>query len=141
MGAYQVMLDQSISLNCGDVYGLPSGRFVRVLEPLANASRGGFVVEVVSVRDMEPVPHGVMVLTAPFFNFYGHLAWTAHAWRQRAIRVAAENEAVRIMREKRVIAAEQDVARALAIDAEFAAKKVAEVAERAKNRAIMRLAA
>jgi hypothetical protein len=137
MSAFQVNLAPNVTVRLGAVYSLPSGRYVRVL----NQAKVGWYVETVDVRDMAALPQGTMELTGHFIWLYGNLCWTAEQWQGRVVRVAAELEAVRLMRERRVIAAEQDIARAKAIDAEYAAKKVAELAERAANRNTMRLAA
>jgi hypothetical protein len=137
MGAYQIDLQAYQQVKLGAVYELPSGLYVQVLEP----AYGGLMVQAVSVRDMQTLAHGLMVLTAAFIYEHGCLCWTARQWAQRKVDVAAEMEAVRTLREKREMAAYLDVDRAKIIDAEFAAKKVAEIAERAANRQIMRLVA
>jgi hypothetical protein len=134
---YQVDISAAQRVKVGGVYELPSGKYVQVL----HAAHGGLMVDVVSVRDMRALDGQRMVLTAEFIDLYGCLCWTARQWARRVADVAAEIEAVRVLREKREMAAYQDVARARAIDAEYAAKKVAELTERATNRAIMRLAA
>lgn len=135
--SYQVNLMPNVVVRLGAVYALPSGCYVRVL----NQTNVGWYVESVSVRDMAALPSGTMDLTGYFIWFYGNLCWTAEQWAGRVARVANEIEAVRLMRERRTIAAEQDDARARAIDAEYAAKKAAELVERAANRNTMRLAA
>jgi hypothetical protein len=137
MTCYQVNLMPNVIVHLGAVYALPSGRYVRVLEQNAI----GWLVESVCVRDMQALPHGVMALTGFFVWYCGQLCWTAEQWQGRVMRLATEIDAVKQMRERRALAAEQDVARAKAIDAEYAAKKVAELAERAANRNTMRLAA
>lgn len=141
MTAFQVNLAPNVTVHLGAVYALPSGRYVRVLEQNAI----GWLVESVCVRDMQALPQGVMALTGYFVWYYGQLCWTAEQWQGRVVRVAAEIDAVKQMRERRALAAEQDIARAKAIDAEYAAKKVAELglaaAERAANRNTMRLTA
>lgn len=140
MTCYQVNLAPNVTVRLGAVYELPSGRYVRVL----NQTNVGWYVESVSVRDMAALPSGTMDLTGYFIWYYGNLCWTAEQWAGRVARVANEIEAVRLMRERRDLAASQDIARAKAIDAEYAAKKVAELglaaAERAANRNTMRLA-
>lgn len=137
MGAFQMNLAPNVVVHLGAVYVLPSGRYVRVL----NQVGAGWFVETVSPRDMTATPAGAMTLTGYFIYMYGRMCWTGMHWAARVAQVAEEAEAVRILREKRVIAAEQDIARAKVIDAEYASKKVAELSERAANRAIMRLAA
>jgi hypothetical protein len=134
---YQIDLSAMQRIKVGGVYGLPSGKYVEVL----NAVHSGLLVDVVSVRDMRVLDGQRMVLTAEFIDLYGCLCWTAWQWAQRVAGVAAEIEAVRALREKRELAAYQDVDRARVIDAEHEAKKVIEVAQRAANRAVMRLAA
>jgi hypothetical protein len=134
---YQVDISAAQRVKVGGVYELPSGKFVQVL----HAAHGGLMVDVVSVRDMRALDSQRMVLTAEFIDIYGCLCWTARQWVQRVADVAAEIEAVRLLREKRELAAYQDVARAREIDAQHAANKIAEVAQRAANRAVMRLAA
>jgi hypothetical protein len=137
MGAHQVNLSMYQEVKRGAVYVLPSGLYVEVLEP----AYGGLLVQAVSVRDMQALPHGLMVLTAAFIYQNGCLCWTARQWAQRVLDVADEMESVRALREKRELAAYQDVARAREIDAQHAANKIAEVAQQAANRAIMRMAA
>ncbi len=137
MTAYQVNLAPSVTVRLGAVYCLPSGRYVRVL----NQTRVDWYVETVCQREMVVLPNGTMNLTGHFIWAHGNLCWTADQWAGRMARVADELEALRQMRDRRVLAAEQDVARAKAIDAEYAAKKAAELAERKANRNIMRLAA
>lgn len=138
---YQVNLMPNVIVHLGAVYALPSGCYVRVL----NQTNIGWYVEAVSVREMVALPSGTMDLTGFFIWYYGQLCWNAEQWAGRVARVASEIEAVRLMRERRELAADQDIARARAIDAEYAAKKVAELglaaAERAANRNTMRLAA
>ena len=141
MSCFQVNLAPNVTVRLGAVYSLPSGRYVRVL----NQTNVGWYVESVSVRDMAALPSGTMDLTGYFIWYYGNLCWTVEQWAGRVARVANEIEAVRLMRERRELAADQDVARALAIDAEYGSNKVAELglaaAERAANRNTMRLAA
>ena len=137
MTAFQVSLAPNVTVRLGAVYSLPSGRYVRVL----NQTNVGWYVEAVCQREMVALPHGTMDLTGYFIWYYGNLCWTAEQWAGRVARVANELEALRVMRERRVMAAEQDEARARAIDAEYAAKKAAEMAERVANRNTMRLAA
>jgi hypothetical protein len=135
--SYQVNLMPNVVVRLGAVYALPSGCYVRVL----NQTNIGWYVESVCVREMTALPSGTMDLTGYFIWFYGQLCWTAEQWAGRVARVANELEAVRLMRERREIAAAQDVERAKAIDCEYAANQAAVLAERAANRNTMRLAA
>lgn len=137
MSCFQVNLAPNVTVRLGAVYSLPSGRYVRVL----NQTHVGWYVESVSVRDMAALPSGTMDLTGYFIWYYGNLCWTAEQWAGRVARVANEIEAVRLMRERRETAAAQDVERAKAIDREYAANQAAELATRAANRNVMRLAA
>jgi hypothetical protein len=137
MTAYQVNLAPSVTVRLGAVYQLPSGRYVRVL----NQTKIDWYVETVCQREMVVLPNGTMNLTGHFIWAHGNLCWTAEQWAGRVVRVADELEALRVMRERRTLAAEQDVARAKAIDAEHAAKKAAELAQRMANRNTMKLAA
>jgi hypothetical protein len=134
---YQVDLSAVQRIKTGGVYELPSGKYIEVL----HAAHGGLLVDVVSVRDMRALDGQRMVLTAQFIDLYGCLCWTARQWAQRVADAAAEMEAVRALREKREMDAYQDVARAHVIDAEYATKKVAQIAERAMQRQTMRLVA
>lgn len=115
MTCYQVNLAPNVTVRLGAVYELPSGRYVRVL----NQTNVGWYVEAVSVRDMQALPSSTMDLTGYFIWFYGNLCWTAEQWAGRVARVAAEMEAVQRMRERNAINADQDIARAKAIDREF----------------------
>lgn len=137
MTCFQVNLAPNVTVRLGAVYSLPSGRYVRVL----NQTNVDWYVETICVREMIVIPRETMNLPGRFIWAYGNLCWTAEQWAGRMARVANELEALRVMRERRVIAAEQDEARARVIDAEYAARKVAELAERAANRSVMRLAA
>ena len=137
MSCFQVNLAPNVTVRLGAVYSLPSGRYVRVL----NQTHVGWYVEAVSVRDMAALPSGTMDLTGYFIWYYGNLCWTAEQWAGRVARVAAEVEAVRLMRERRETAAAQDVERAKSIDREYAANQAAALADRAANRSVMRLAA
>lgn len=130
MTVFQVNLAPNVSVRLGAVYQLPSGRYVRVL----NQTQVDRYVETVCQREMVVLPNGTMNLTGHFIWAHGNLCWTAEQWEGRVARVADELEALRVMRERRTLAAEQDIARAKAIDAEHAAKKAAELAERKANR-------
>lgn len=137
MGAYQVNLAPNVVVALGAVYSLPSGHFVRVL----NQNNIGWYVEAVTPHDCTALQAGAMSLTGYFIWAYGKLCWTAEQWQGRVDRVAAEVEAVRVMRENRALAADQDVTRARQIDADFAAKKIAEAQERTANRKLLQMAA
>lgn len=138
---YQVNLMPNVTVHLGAVYALPSGCYVRVL----NQTNIGWLVETVCVREMTALPSGAMNLTGYFIWYYGQLCWTAELWIGKVADAASELEAVRLMRERRDLAADQDIARARAIDTEYAIKKIAAhkdaLAERAANRNTMRLAA
>jgi hypothetical protein len=137
MTAFQVNLAPNVTVRLGAVYQLPSGRYVRVL----NQTKVDWYVETVCQREMVVLQGGTMNLTGHFIWAHGNLCWTAEQWAGRVVRVADELEALRLMRERRAMAAEQDIARAKAIDAEHAAKKAAELAQRVANRNTMKLAA
>lgn len=134
MTCYQVNLAPNVTVHLGGVYELPSGRYVRVL----NQTNLGWYVEAVSVRDMQALPSSTMDLTGYFIWFYGNLCWTAEQWAGRVVRVANEMEAVRLMRERRDLAASQDIARAKEIDRAFALQQIS---DRNDARQTMRLLA
>lgn len=131
---YQVNLAPNVTVRLGAVYQLPSGRYVRVL----NQTKVDWYVETVCQREMVVLPNGTMNLTGYFIWAHGKLCWTADQWVGRVASVADELEAVRQMRERRELAASQDIARAKAIDQ-------AHATEQAQNRMsaweTMRLAA
>lgn len=137
MSCFQVNLAPNVTVRLGAVYSLPSGRYVRVL----NQTNVDWYVETVCVREMIVIPRETMNLPGRFIWAYGNLCWTAEQWAGRMARVANELEALRVMRERRETAAAQDVERAKAIDREYAANQAAELADRAANRSVMRLAA
>lgn len=119
---YQVNLAPNVTVRLGAVYQLPSGRYVRVL----NQTKIDWYVETVCQREMVVLPNGTMNLTGHFIWAHGNLCWTAEQWAGRVARVAVELEALRVMRERRTLAAEQDVARAKAIDQAYALQKANE---------------
>ena len=132
--SYQVNLMPSVSVRLGAVYSLPSGRYVRVL----NQTKVDWYVETVCQREMVVLQGGTMNLTGHFIWAHGSLCWTAEQWAGRVARVAAEIEAVRLMRERRTMAAELDIERAKAIDHAFALQQIS---ERNDTRQTMRLLA
>lgn len=134
MTAYQVNLAPSVTVRLGAVYRLPSGRYVRVL----NQTKVDWYVETVCQREMVVLPNGTMNLTGHFIWAHGNLCWTAEQWAGRVARVADELEALRVMRERRSLAAEQDIARAKAIDQAYALQQAN---ERMDARLTMKLAA
>lgn len=116
---YQVNLVPNVVVHLGAVYALPSGRYVRVL----NQTNLGWYCESVCVRSMQALANGNMDLTGYFLWYYGKVCWNAGQWQARIDQVAHEAEEVRKMRERHLIAASQDDARAKEIDKLYAGKR------------------
>lgn len=109
------------SLQLGAVYGLPSGKYVQLVEPASQ----GIKVHALCLRDLKPLPSSEMYLMVGFVWRYGRLAWSASEWLARIASRAAEDEAVRLLRERRETAAAQDIARAKEIDRVYQAQQLA----------------
>jgi hypothetical protein len=108
-------------LQLGAVYGLPSGKYVQLVEPASQGIR----VHALCLRDLKPLPSSEMYLMVGFVWRYGRLAWSAADWVARIAARAAEEEAVRLLRERRELAAAQDIARAKEIDRAYLAQQLA----------------
>lgn len=115
-------------LQLGAVYGLPSGKYVQLVEPSMSNGQG-IKVHALCLRDLKPLPSSEMYLMVGFVWRYGRLAWSATDWLARIAARATEEEAVRLMCERREMAAVQDIARAKEIDREFALKNLAAKAD------------
>lgn len=116
---YQVNLNPRVVVHLGAVYAMPSGRYLRVL----NQTSMGWLCETVAQRAVQSCDGIRLELTGYFIWYYGRLCWTGAQWAERVAAVAHEAEALRVMRERRELAIEQDIARAKEIDRLHAAEK------------------